>query len=194
MPGLVAVLDFAGGTGSAGPGINCSEPRLLATFARFGAKSHVPTLWIFAENDHYFGPDLARRMLAAYQGAGGPADLHVVPSHGADGHDLILDPAGAQIWSPIVDDFLRAHRLPTWTFDPALLAGLAGPHRDHFLRYLTAANEKSFAIADDGSWDWWIGAQAGVADAVRGALDRCEDGGKRHCHTFAVNFARSAGP
>jgi dienelactone hydrolase len=194
VPGLVAVIDFAGGNGSAAPGVNCSETRLLSTIAGFGAKAQVPTLWIFAENDHYFGPDLAKRMAAAWRDAGGKAELHVVPPHGEDGHDLLLDAAAVPIWSPIVDPFLRAHGLPTWTVEQRLIDALQGPHREHFQRYLAAASEKAFALAEDGSWDWWVGGRASPEDAVRGAMEKCEEGGKRKCRPFAVNFAKPAAP
>ena len=194
VPGLVAVIAFAGGNGSAAPGVNCSETRLVSTIEGFGSKAAVPTLWIFAENDHYFGPDLAKRMAAAWRDGGGQVELHVVPPHGSDGHDLFLDAAAVQIWSPIVDPFLRAHRLPTWTVEQGMIDALQGPHREHFQRYLTAASEKAFAIAEDGSWDWWVGARASAADAVRGAMEKCEDGGKRKCRPFAVNFAKPAAP
>lgn len=194
VPGLVGVVSFAGGTGSGAPGMNCSEAKLLSLYGDFGAHSKVPTLWIYAENDNYFGPDLAQRMLAAYRGPGGQAEFHQVPPHGVDGHNLFLDPAAAQIWSPLLDQFLRTHGLPTWTPDQAMVDGLAGPHKDHFLRYLTAASEKSFAIAEDGSWDWWVGSQATVADAVHGALDKCQAGGLQKCKTYAVNFAPFSSP
>ncbi len=194
VPGLVGVISFAGGTGSGAPGMNCSEPRLLSLYGDFGAHAKVPSLWIYAENDHYFGPELAQRMLAAYRATGGQTDFHQVPPHGDDGHDLFLDPAAVQIWSPLVDQFLRARGLPTWTPDQAMIDGLQGPHKDHFLRYLSAASEKSFAIAEDGSWDWWVGARATTPDAMRDALDKCQDGGTRTCKTYAVNFAKFTGP
>src|SRR5262249_48943084 len=151
-----AVIDFAGGNGSASPGVNCSETRLLSTVAGFGAKAQVPTLWGFAENDHYFGPDLAKRMAPAWRRAGGQAGPHRVPPHGPDGHDLFRDIAAVQIWSPIVDPFLRAHGLPTWTVEQRMIDAMPGPHREQFRRYLAAASEKAFALAEDGSWAWWV--------------------------------------
>jgi len=193
VPGLVAVISFAGGNGSSTPGHNCSEPRLMSAFAQFGA-SKVPSLWIYADNDLYFGPDLAQRLLATYRESGGAAVLHIVPPQGADGHDLFLDPAGTQVWSPLVDQFLRAQGLPTWTVDQALIDALEGVHKEHFLRYLTAASEKAFAISGDGSWDWWVGSRTSTQDAVSAALDRCQDGGKRRCRAYAVNFSKPAAP
>jgi dienelactone hydrolase len=194
VPGLVAIVNFAGGTGSSAPGRNCSEPRLLSALAGFGAGPKTPSLWIYAENDFYFGLDLAKRMLSAYRTSGGQAELHVVPPHGADGHDLFLDPAAAEIWSPLVDQFLRALGLPTWTVDHGMIDALVGPHKDHFLRYLTAASEKAFAISEDGSWDWWVGPRNSTQDAVRDALEKCQQDGKRKCSTYAVNFSKFAIP
>jgi hypothetical protein len=138
--------------------------------------------------------DLAKQMLSAYRGSGGHAELHIVPPHGVDGHDLILDPAGMQIWSPIVDQFLRERGLPVGIADQAMIDALNGVHKAHLLAYLTAASEKAFALSEDGSWDWWVGGRAGTQDAVRDALEKCEDGGKRRCQPYAVNFARFTNP
>jgi hypothetical protein len=47
-------------------------------------------LWLLAENDHYLGLALGRRMFEAYTSAGGPAQLQVLPPFGTDGHSLLL--------------------------------------------------------------------------------------------------------
>ncbi|HMB75630.1 MAG TPA: hypothetical protein VKN76_04485, partial [Kiloniellaceae bacterium] len=52
---------------------NCSPERLVAAAAGFGRTARVPTLWLYAENDSYFPPDLSRRMATAYTAAGGKA-------------------------------------------------------------------------------------------------------------------------
>jgi hypothetical protein len=97
-----------------------------------GTASRVPSLWIYAENDLYFGISTrtGRSGCSRRIGAGGQAELHVVPSHGADGHDLVLDPAEVQIWSPIVDQFLRVRGLPTWISDHAMVDALVGVRRE----------------------------------------------------------------
>ena len=48
----------------------------------FGENAHVPSLWIFAENDHFFGPHLARQMFDAYTAGGAPAEFDAAPSFG----------------------------------------------------------------------------------------------------------------
>jgi hypothetical protein len=43
-------------------------------------------LWIYAENDSYFGPELTKRMHNAFTAAGGDAEYHLLPAFGNDGH------------------------------------------------------------------------------------------------------------
>lgn len=85
-PGLDAVISFAGGRGSRSDNDVCSPDALVAAFASYGKTARVPMLWIYAQNDKYFGPDLARRMHAAFIGAGGRAQLIEAPAFGEDGH------------------------------------------------------------------------------------------------------------
>ncbi len=40
----------------------------------FGSRTRVPTLWLYAENDSLFGPELVRGMHEAYVKAGGRVD------------------------------------------------------------------------------------------------------------------------
>jgi hypothetical protein len=64
-------------------------------------------LWIYAANDTFFDPALARSMVDAYDGAGGRATLQAVGPNGQDGHNLATSPDGAAIWSPLVEGFVR---------------------------------------------------------------------------------------
>jgi hypothetical protein len=50
-------------------------------------------LWIYSENDTYFGPDLAKRMHEAFTATGGNAEFQMLPPFGSDGH-LIDAPEG----------------------------------------------------------------------------------------------------
>jgi dienelactone hydrolase len=104
MPGLVAVVNFAGGRGSRGPDDVCGESRLVEAMARYGAGARVPELWIYSANDRFFGPDLARRMHRAFTAAGGSAEFLEAPSVGLDGHAYFA--SGMDHWSPRVREFL----------------------------------------------------------------------------------------
>ena len=64
-PGGVAVLNFAGGRGSDKPYSVCDADQLVETFGTLGKTVRVPTLWLYAANDHFFGPKLAQRFFKA---------------------------------------------------------------------------------------------------------------------------------
>src|SRR5262249_38994073 len=72
--GVTAIINFAGGRGGRSfdhPNNNCAPERLVEAARQFGATARVPALWIYAENDSYFAPSLARRMADAWRAGGG---------------------------------------------------------------------------------------------------------------------------
>lgn len=107
--GVVGVINFAGGRGGHSndkPNNNCAPDRLVAAAGNFGRTAHVPTLWIYTENDSYFSTRLSRSMVDAYRAAGGIAEYRLLPSFGRDGHQLIEAPDGAEVWGKPIADFL----------------------------------------------------------------------------------------
>ena len=76
----------------------------------FAAAFHRPEVRkIYAENDSYFAPALAKRMHAAYRSAGGAAEFHLLPPADSDGHGIIRSADAARLWLPLVAEFLSAH-------------------------------------------------------------------------------------
>jgi dienelactone hydrolase len=109
--GVAGMISFAGGRGGhqklAGGGVgNCAPRSLVDAAAKYGATARVPMLWIYAENDSFFEPSLAKRMVEAYDGAGGKATYRLVGAFGRDGHSLAGSSNGSSVWSPLVDSFL----------------------------------------------------------------------------------------
>jgi len=109
--GLVAAISFAGGRGSPSPDIVCHPNDLVAAFAQFGKTSRVPMLWVYAQNDHFFSPQIAEALYRAFTSAGGKAQLVKAGPFGDDGHHLFSQ-VGIPIWTPLVDGFLQAQGLP----------------------------------------------------------------------------------
>ena len=109
-PGLVAAISFAGGNGSSAPDEVCHPESLVKAFRNFGRKSRIPMLWVYAENDHYFGPQLAQQFYHAFTAGGGKVSFVAAPAFGADGHTL-FSREGILFWTPIVDEFLRTQNL-----------------------------------------------------------------------------------
>jgi dienelactone hydrolase len=108
-----AIITFAAGRGGrvdGKPNNNCAPDKLVEATGEFGRISRVPMLWIYIENDTYFGPELSKRMHAAFTAAGGKAEYHLFPPHGSDGHFFVDAADAVPIWSPLVAAFLDKHR------------------------------------------------------------------------------------
>lgn len=107
-----AVINFAGGQGGHKDGQanhNCVPDRLVQAAGLFGHTARLPTLWLYAKNDSYFAPTLSKEMYRAFVRAGGRAEYHLLPAFGQDGHPLLKSRAAAQVWEPILAQFLAAH-------------------------------------------------------------------------------------
>jgi dienelactone hydrolase len=107
-----AVVAFAPGRGGridGEAGHNCAPDRLIAAARQFGERTtQIPSLWIYAENDSYFRPDLSKRLADAYRLAGGRAEYRLLPPVGKDGHDLINEREAVPLWAPLLERFLKA--------------------------------------------------------------------------------------
>ena len=112
-PQVKAIVTFAAGRGGrvdGKPNNNCAPDRLVEATGEFGRTSRVPMLWIYIENDTYFGPALSKRMHDAFTAAGGRAEYHLLPPFGNEGHFLIGSPDAIPIWAPLVSNFLDGQR------------------------------------------------------------------------------------
>lgn len=115
LPGVRAIINFAGGRGAYAWGRRsavCGADQLVAAAAAFGRDAAIPTLWLYARNDHSFGPALAKRMAGAWSANGGSAEFHLLGPYGADGHALADDHAGWRLWGSALDGFLTRHDNP----------------------------------------------------------------------------------
>lgn len=189
--GVVGILNFDGGYHSmAKPGEACSPDRLVDTVAALGRSARVPALWLYAENDQSYGPDLARQMFAAYAAGGAPVRLQILPAFGTDGHDLITM-AASSTWLPVVESFLAELKLPTAVVidlpEPAPIPsppGLSLGCQKVFSGYVTYRSDaKAFAVNDKGGCGTAAGRTA--AEARDNAVADCLNRGTA-CHVYAV--------
>jgi len=195
-PGLVAAISFAGGRGSEASDQVCRPERLIDAFEKFGKRSRIPMLWVYTQNDHFFGPALAQQLKAAFTAGGGNVDFVAAPAFGSDGHGL-FSPAGIPLWTPYVERFLQAQNLtmraqplplppPSITAPPTLSAN----GRDAFATFLIDAPHKAFALAPGGTFGWKSGMRT-VEAARAAALKLCEQSGKS-CAVMFVDDAAVA--
>ncbi len=109
-PEISRVVNMAGGRGGRQddlPNNVCRPGNLVRTASVFGMTARMPSLWIYAANDSFFAPDLARDMAQAWRLAGAPVTLLQKPAFGRDGHGLFFGQGGSSIWGAEVEAFLR---------------------------------------------------------------------------------------
>lgn len=191
-PNLKAVISFAGGRGSQGDNDVCQPDRLVGAFRTFGASARVPMLWVYAANDLFFWPALARQFRDAFDQAGGRATLVETGPYGDDGHFLFSRP-GIPIWAPLVDSFLAQQKLqllarPIDLTLPNLAppAAVSAKGKVGFDDYLAAAPHKAFAVGNNGAWSWRSGLR--TADQVRAeTLAACAKQANSPCRIYAID-------
>jgi dienelactone hydrolase len=113
LPGLRATINFAGGRGG-----SClrrrtyNERSMTQAYRSFGGDARVPGLWLYTQNDDYWGPKRPKRWHKAFTDGGGAADFIHLPPFRTKGHSFFYKKAAIPIWSPIVGGFLRDLGLP----------------------------------------------------------------------------------
>lgn len=112
-PGVQATINFAGGGGGnpeTQPQNPCAPSMLEAMFGNYGKTARTPTLWIYTENDMFFGPKLPKEWFDAFKANGGVGEYVRFPANGKNGHGLFTqDP---DVWKPRVLEFLKANGYP----------------------------------------------------------------------------------
>ncbi|RYY65245.1 MAG: dipeptidyl aminopeptidase [Comamonadaceae bacterium] len=108
-PGVVGAVNFAGGAGGNpkdSPGQSCQPDRLTEVYRLYGRATKMPTLWLYAANDAYWGPAAPVLWHEAFKAGGSNTQLVLTDAvEGADGHQLIN--RGARLWRARLDDFVR---------------------------------------------------------------------------------------
>jgi Dienelactone hydrolase family len=190
-PGLVGAINFAGGSGGdpeRRPGQPCMPVQIERLWRSNASTAQVPMLWLYWDNDKYWGADVPKRWHQAFTEGGGKAELHTLPAAGSDGHNGVnID---MDHWVPIVESYLARIGFaqsglivrPPATNHARLDDGAKVPtsqnNRDGaYKRFLDAKLPRAFAIGPRGAaaWatgDWAIGRALGFCQRRSG--DRCK--------------------
>ena len=179
--GVVATINFAGGRGSLSKGKVCNANALVSAYRKLGKTAKIPSLWVYTQNDSYFGPTLSRQFYRAFSSSGGKAEFVLTESFGKDGHRL-FSRKGIKRWRPLVDNFLRKHGLPNWNKPPPLPrvrnvaapAGLSKRARRAWENYLAAESNKAFARSTKSKKIGWRSSRNSIQEAKKGALRNCK--------------------
>lgn len=200
FPGVRGLINFAGGLKVHG-GACRWQASLVQAFADYGAKTTLPSLWFYGENDQHFAPELAAKMHDAYVHAGGHAKLIAYGPFKKDAHGMSGSRDGVKIWWPETEKFLKELGMPTEPVvalddeikipktDYAAIDNIdAVPYlkdraRAQYREFLGKPFPRAFALSPSGAWSW---AEDGD-DPVAQALGDCQKNSKQPCKLYAVN-------
>ena len=114
VPGVRGLINFAGGLRVESSTTYCSWEKFMAdAFAAYAAKTTVPSLWFYGDNDSYWGAELPKVLYERYTGAGGKAKLIAFGVfQDGDAHAMFGQRSGLSIWLKPVEEFLRSVDMP----------------------------------------------------------------------------------
>lgn len=199
-PGVRGLINFAGGLRIDGAGCDW-KTSLVKAAGHYGAKSSLPSLWFYGENDSYFDHPLAQQMQAAYQAGGGSVQLVAYGQFKNDAHGMVGSRDGVAIWLPETTRFLKSigmpadevvaiadtPRPPATGYAPVnsvesvpnmSIQGKAG-----YREYLAKSAPRAFAISGSGAWSW---AEEGDDPSER-ALTACQKNSRTPCLLYSVD-------
>ena len=195
-PGLVGAIDFAGGTGGdpeRSPGRPCNPQRLANDWESRAASAEAPMLWLYWQNDEYWGPDNPKRWHEAWLRGGGKAEFHQLAAVGKHGHGAMN--FDMDHWVPIAESFfagigftksgLVARPVAT-AFAKVdrpedLPRGLVGSDAA-YRQFLGHPPPRAFAIGADGAFGWAFGDWS-----LGRALGNCQRRRGLPCKLYAVD-------
>jgi hypothetical protein len=200
LPGVRGLINFAGGLRDDSNGCDWQNA-LVTAFADYGANNKIPSLWMYGENDSLFGPDLAARMHAAFENAGGKARLVEFPAFKRDAHGMLASRDGAKVWMPDAErvlppvgmppdqlyDFPDQPAPPKTDFavvdDIDAVPFLSEAGRKAYREYLTKMSPRAFALSPTGQWCW---TEEGEDPDAR-ALAICSAKSAQPCSLYSVD-------
>ncbi|MBB3211657.1 alpha/beta superfamily hydrolase [Herbaspirillum sp. Sphag1AN] len=111
IDGIIGAVNFSGGRTDANlrQAASYSNPTMIAGFEELGRTTHIPSIWIYAEDDSKFTVNTIRTSYKVYTDAGGKADLLLAPSIPGDGHFVFLYPT---LWSLALTKFFEEIGIP----------------------------------------------------------------------------------
>lgn len=203
LPGQVAAINFAGGHGGdpdKHPGEPCGGTQLRQIYQAYGEliaqnSPQLRSLWVYAENDRYFGPRFSRSWAKAFAEAGAALDYRLFPAFGEDGHTLFS--AGSDSWQPLVEEFLAqlgfstpgVIAVPPFNAeldvqDESALPLSGSGAKESYRKFLAVKKPRAFAFNAQGRTGYAFGDAA-----VARALAFCQRYSSQTCQLYAVDDA-----
>ena len=193
--GLLGGINFSGGTGGnpdVNPGRPCNPSATARYWADIAKNAKAPMLWLYWQNDKFWGPDIPKSWHQAWFDGGGVAKFVAFGPSGEDGHSGLT--RDMDHWLPVVDAFLAdlgftaaaiVVKPPPSGFadiaDARWVPISAAARASSYSKFLEAKAPRAFAVGDRGAWSLSLG------DYAQGhALGNCQRHGQV-CKLYAVD-------
>jgi dienelactone hydrolase len=198
IPGVKGIVDFAGGMRET----DCADQdgALIAAAGGLGARTAIPSIWFYGDNDSIFPPPLWHAMHQRYVEAGGKAQLVAYGPFGTDSHNMLASSMALPLWVPQTDAFLARLGLPAANIHPEYLPPNAPPPSHYaaiddvaavpvvgvkapgyYRQFLQLPLPRAIAIGPNSA-----GRSSGGFDPAASALQHCNQHGPG-CRLYAVN-------
>lgn len=198
-PDVKGLLNFAGGVKES----DCTKPdeSLISAAAELGARTRLPSIWFYGDNDQIFSVATWRSMYARYTGAGAHAQLVDYGAFQKDAHAMTASGAGLPLWVAKADAFLAGIGMPNREVNTEYLPLMAPKASGYatiadasavpyltdaqkaaiYTSYLAAPAPKALAIGStSGAW------VSGSFDPAPSAMRQCWSRSK-YCQLYAVD-------
>ncbi len=192
--GLLGGINFSGGTGGnpdLNPGRPCNPGAVTEYWGTIAKNATVPMLWLYWENDKFWGADIPKTWHRAWVDGGAQAIFSSFGPSGSNGHFGLND--DMDHWLPVVDVFLAqlgfdrpamVKAPPPSTFaalDAADAVPVSPSGKAAYAKFLEMAAPRAFAISGKGGFGYARGDYA-----VGRALGNCQRYGNP-CILYAVD-------
>ena len=192
--GLLGGINFSGGTGGnpdLNPGRPCNPGAVTEYWGTIAKNATVPMLWLYWENDKFWGADIPKTWHRAWVDGGAQAIFSSFGPSGSNGHFGLND--DMDHWLPVVDVFLAqlgfdrpamVKAPPPSTFaalDAADAVPVSPSGKAAYAKFLEMGAPRAFAISGKGGFGYARGDYA-----VGRALGNCQRYGNP-CILYAVD-------
>jgi dienelactone hydrolase len=108
IAGLTAAVNFSGGNGGnpeTSPENPCSPGVIEGLYRQWGRQEKIPTLWLYSENDKFWGPRLPHAWFDAFTSNGGKGSFVQLPPYAQNGHSIFT--GNPEAWKPAFETFIH---------------------------------------------------------------------------------------
>lgn len=193
--GLLGGINFAGGAGGNPehrPGNPCGVAPVGLYWGSIAKNSTVPMLWLYWQNDKFWGEKHPKTWHEKWLEGGGKAAFNLLPAVGEDGHSGVN--TDMDTWLPIVDDYLGKLGFRNAAIvakpaksdfadvrDVAKVPVLTQAKENFYAKFLAAKHPRAFAVGERGASGYAFGDYA-----MGKALGFCQRSGQV-CKLYAID-------